>query len=735
MRALTHPLFRCVPRPLFLAAALGLCALTAHAAPAPAAPAPAANPFLKQRLGSLAVAQLFAPGAAQLSKADQRVAWHLALAAHAGEPIQYDQLGWDNLELKHLLECVHLFGAADPKAPFAQKLSEYLVRFYGQSGNHDLVTGAKFVPAFTPAELEQHALAALKAGAPLAAQDEAGVKAQLARLQRALFDATFEPQLTAKAPPPGKDLLTASSNTAYGRDVTLEDLKGFQEKHSLNSRVVKENGKLVEQVFRAGTPDKKLAPGLYAAELARVIAHLEAAKKHAGKQQQAALSKLVRYFQTGSAADWDAYNIAWLKANPPVDANLGFIETYVDARGQKGQWEALVNYQDPTENKVMELLAKKAQYFEDRMPWPAQYRRKKIALPVAKAIHLLASYPTPPAGINLPNEQHIRQKHGSKSVLVANTMETAAAIKRLPLALEFSRTPEEKADAQKYSVLARKWLVAFHEVTGHASGQTDPKVKDPAAMLKEYDNTLEEARADLVALWHAFDPALAELSPEHEKVAHQMYRDFLVEGLTNLARVEKGDEFEEDHQRGHQMTVQFLVEKGAVKQVVQPAEGAAPGKGAGRSYYVAVDDAKMREGVGELLSKLMVIKATGDYEGIKALVQKYGIKFDPKLRDEVVARVKAADVPSVIFMLSPRLVPTLDAKGEVEALAVQYEQGFVDQHLERSVLGRAAPTEASRLAVQLTSAPPSSPAAREALKEAFRKLGPPASATTSLPVR
>ncbi|MFL5351492.1 dipeptidyl-peptidase 3 family protein [Archangium sp.] len=707
---------------LFLAAAL---AATPQAKPSPSAtpstpPAvPAAGPaagtqaFFVERLGHDAVARMFAPGVSALSPDEKRVAWYLSLAAHAGEEIAYDQLGWDTVALKRLLEGVYLFGREGHAEPgsFDAKLAEYLERFYGQAGNHSQTTGQKFVPTFTPAELEAAAVRALKAGAPFGVKDEAELKAWLGGLRPSLFDVGFEPQLTSKAPPAGQDLLTASANTAYGRGVTLKDLEGFQEKNPLNSRVVKVDGTLVEQVFRAGTPDGKVARGLYADELSRVIANLREAAKSAPKDQRAALEKLVRFFETGDLKDWDAYNIAWLKANPTVDANLGFIETYVDARGQKGQWEALVNYRDAKENRVMELIARRAQDFENRMPWPDAYKRKKVVKPVAKAINLVASNPKPPAGINLPNEQYIREKYGSKSVLIANVMESVAALKRLPLAIEFSRTPEEAERARKYSVTARKWLVAFHEALGHASGQVDPKLGgNPSRYLKEYDNTLEEARADLVALWHTFDPSLAELSPDHERIAEQMYRDFLVEGLTNLTQVPEGDVFEEDHQRGHQMTVNFLREKGAVKQVTEGEPG--------RTYWVVEDYGKMRAAVGELLSKLMVIKATGDYEGIRKLVEEKGIRFDPKLRDEVVARVRAVNVPAEVLLISPRLVPVVDAKGRVTDVRVRDDQGFIEQHLERSVLGKLSPEEASRVAARLAASP-------EALAEEYRKLPPP----------
>jgi dipeptidyl-peptidase-3 len=678
-----------------------------------------ANPFLKARSGNTAIAQIFAPGVAELSAEDKRVAWHLTLAAHAGEEIAYDQLGWRVVELKHLLEGIYLFGLEGAGGPglFDQRLTSYLERFYGHSGNHDTVTGQKFVPEFTAGELEAAAVRALRAGAPLGVTNERDLSVWLKALRPTIFDASFEPSLTSKSPPPGQDLITASANTAYGPGVTLAEVEDFKEKFPLNSRVVKVNGKLVEQVFRAG--DKKTPPGLYAEELTRVIAHLEEAMKFASKQQKPVLAKLIRYFQTGNPKDWDAYNIAWLKADPPVDATIGFIETYVDPRGQKGQWGALINYRDASENRIMELIGKRAQYFEERTPWPEQYKRKKVALPVAKAISLLATYPQPPAGINLPNEQHIREKYGSKSVLVANVMEAASALRRLPLALEFSRTSEERALAQKHSATARKWLVAFHEVLGHASGQVDKKKlknQPPSKFLKEYDNTLEEARADLVALWHAYDPALAELSPEHEQIAQQMYRDFLVEGLTNLARVDKGDEFEEDHQRGHHMTVNFFIDKGVVKQVTDN----------GRTYWVVTDYPKMREAVGELLSRLMVIKATGDYAGIRELVTQKGIKFDPKLRDEVAARVKAADVPAVLFITAPRLVPVLDANGQMTDVRTETTQSFIAQHLERSVLGRLPPAEATRAAAQLATKP-------QVLPEFFKTLvvKPPAKAAAS----
>lgn len=638
-----------------------------------------------ERFGDHAIVRLFADNFEALPKNERIAAWHLTLASFAGESITYDQFGWRNLEVKRLLETVYLFGREGTEdSAFDPALASYLKKFYGHIGNHDTTTARKFVPEFVSAQLQDAAVRAKNAGAPqFAGMEEDAVRAAVISLEPAIFDPEVDPMLVSKAPPPGKDLLTGSANTFYGPEVTLSDLEGFKEKNPLNSRLVKKDGKLVEQVYRVG--------GLYGEQLTRVNAHLREAGK-AAPGLKPVLDKLIRYFETGDLKDWDAYNIAWLKNDGRVDAQIGFIESYIDARGVKATWEGIVNYADAKENRIMAFIGKRAQYFEDRMPWPEKYRRKKITLPVAKAINVVAAYPQPPGGINLPNEQAIREKYGSKSVLIANTTEAGVAVKRLPLSLLFAAAPEDAEQAKKYAARARKLLVAFHEVTGHASGRVDPALKgNPQGALKEYGNTLEEARADLVALWHAFDPALKEWDPEHDAIARELYRGYLVNGLTNLSRAEHGDELEEDHLRGTQMIVRYIVEKG----------GARLGGEAGKRAYQVTDFAKMRAAVGELLSRLMVIKATGDYAGIKALVQQYGVKFDPALRDEVVARVKAADLPLIVIMVTPRLSPVVDAKGKVTDVKISFDQQFIDQHLERSVLGRLPPAQASKAAAGL----------------------------------
>lgn len=664
--------------------------------------------YVRARHGDHAIAQLYAEGFNALPARQKRLAWHLTMAAHAGEPIRYDQLGWNNVRIKQVLENVYLFGLdapVDPKAgTFERQLLDYLIRFYGYAGNHESATSLKFVPAFSFEQLERFALKAYAAGADFGVKDEAALKTLLRELRPSLFDAAFEPTLTAKTPPPGQDRLTASANTLYGKDVTEKDLQGFEPQHPLNSRLVKVDGKLVEQVFRAGTPDRKVAPGLYAPPLTRVISHLTEARRYADPRQAAALSKLIRYLQTGNPKDWDAYNIAWLRSDPRVDANIGFIETYVDARGQKGEWEVLVNYRDEADMRLMRVLGERAQYFEDRMPWPDAYKRKNIRAPVAKAIRLVEASPQPPAGINLPNEEHVREKYGSKSVLVMNTIEAAQAIERTPLDVAFSLTPEEKEAARTLGPAARKLMVAFHEVTGHGSGRQDPKLQgSPADHLKEYDNTLEETRADLIALWLVFDPMVAKMGFDNPRqLGEQMYRSFLIEALTNLRLVSTGTAFEEDHQRGNWLTLNWLLEKGVVELVRKetcPEGRPVEGTSCPQHTFVRVKDYdQMREAVGELLSKLMVIKATGDYAAIKKLVDEKGVRFDPKLRDEIAARVAAQDIPPSIFFSSPLLVPTVAANGRIRGVEAVHTQPFLERHLLKSLLADLSPREAAKLA-------------------------------------
>ena len=397
-------------------------------------------------------------------------------------------------------------------------------------------------------------------------------------------------------------------------------------------------------------------------------ANLQEAMKSANAKQKPVLAKLIRYFQTGNPKDWEAYNIAWLKADPVVDGNLGFIETYVDARGQKGQWEALINYRNAEENQMMELIARKAQYFEDRMPWPEAYKRKKVTLPVAKAIDSRRHQPPAPrrhqpAQRAAPPREVRQQEHprGQRDGRGLGAAAAAAGLRVLPHARGSRPGPAVLRHR------ARKWLVAFHEVLGHASGQVDKKKLGkqlPSASTSRSTTTRWRRRA---RTWWRCGTRSIRRSPSCPRTPRRSPSRCTGtswwRGSPTWRRVEKGDAFEEDHQRGHHMTVNFLVEKG---------RGEA-GDGQRATRTGGADYAKMRAAGGRAAHEAMVIKATGDYEGIRALVTAEGHQFDPKLRDEVVQRVKAADVPAVLFIAAPRLVPVVDDKGQVTDLKVDIQ--------------------------------------------------------------
>jgi len=540
------------------------------------------------------------------------------------------------------------------------------------------------MPRFTFEQLQDAALKAQAAGAfktgsadlpPLESAD--AVKKELADLKASIFDPAFEPMITAKTPPPGKDILQASANTFY-EGTTLADLKGFTERYPLNSRVVKGPGGLTEQVYRAGTPDGKVAPGLYATFLKKAIGYLEKAREVAEPAQAQVIADLIRFYQTGDPKDWLTFGGNWVRNDATVDFASGFIEVYRDARGAKGTSQAFVTVTDRAVTNVMTNLAKNAAYFEEKAPWDAKYKKRDFTPPVVKAVEVLietGDFHVNTIGDNLPNEQEIHAKYGTKNFLLLGSSHAMSGASGSSID-EFGASPEEIARSKKYSEDAEDLLTAMHEVIGHGSGKLSDKVQgSPAKFLKEYYSTLEEARADLMGLWNINDPKLKELGlvQEQEEVAKAMYDNAARAPLTQLRRIPSGSTIEEDHQRDRQLIAHYIKDKtGAIEYVDRN----------GKTYVRVTDYAKMRQGVGLLLAELMRIKAEGDYDAIKALVDKYGVHFDPKLRDQVVARYKQLDLPPYWAGVNARLAATLDGKGNATAVTISYPRDAVKQYLE-----------------------------------------------------
>jgi dipeptidyl-peptidase-3 len=630
----------------------------------------APSPFV-DRVGQTGFLQLQAESFKDLPPQQKALAFWLSMAAIAVDPIVYDQNSYYGLELKHLLEQIltHSRGI-DPTV--LKKITGYTKLFWANHGNHYSFTSQKFLPEFTPEELQAAALQALKNRAALGLQ--AKLRKELEDLRRPIFDPDYQASLTVKNPKNGEDPLTASGNNLY-QGVTMADVKDFHDKYPLNSRLVKKNGKLVEQVYRAGSPNGKVPAGLYAEELNRAIRYLTMALPYANAATKAVLKDLIRYYQTGDPADWRQFNIAWVHDDNPVDFTNGFIEVYKDPRGLKGAMQSYVTVVDEKMNTLMKEFASSAKYFEQRAPWDDKYKLDAPHPPIVNTVEALietADFDITTIGENLPNEAEIHDKYGSKSFIFSGSMRALGAARGAKVSNEFAYTEEERARAEKYQSLAQDLLVAMHEVLGHGSGKMNPKLtEEPAVYLKEYYSTLEEARADLVALWNFFDPKLTEMGaiPDIE-VAKAAYDTEARAALVQLHEFPTGDTIEEDHRRGTQLIVNFIREKTGA---IQPVERD------GKVYLVVKDYDQMHKGVGMLLAELMRIKAEGDYDAAKALITKYGIHFNTAWRDQAVQRYNSLDLPTFWCGINPDLVPGDSGKpGDVK---IVYPRDMVKQQL------------------------------------------------------
>ena len=640
-------------------------------------------PALVERVGTTGFVQMEAESFKQLSPRQQALAYWLSQASIAIDPIIYDQNSFYGLRQKRLLEEIltHSKGV-EPGA--LRRITEFAKLFWANRGNHNEMTAQKFLPGCAYEQFKAAALAAFRNGALRRADyglspigSEAEMDRELEALRPSLFDAAFQPSITAKSPQGDLDILQASANNFY-YGLRMADLKNYHDAHPLNSRLTRsDSGKLVEEVYRAGTPDGKVPPGRYAGFLKKANDCLEKARADAEPGQERVLAGLIRYYQTGDPADWMRFGVDWVQNNPPVDFANGFIEVYRDARAAKGTSQSFVSITDQKVTGAMIKLAANAQYFENKAPWAQQYKNQQVKPPVVKAVETVVEtgdFHVTTIGDNLPNEAEIHEKYGTKNFLFTGSARTLRqATGEGPLD-EFAASPEEIAICRKYGEEAADLMTALHEVIGHGSGKLNPKLQGGAEpYLKEYFSTLEEARADLMALWNVSDPKLRELGlVSGPDVGQAMYYAAARVALTQLQRIPKGDTIEEDHQRNRQLIVNYIMDKtGAIQKISRN----------GKTYLLLKDFDKMKQGVGMLLAELMRIKAEGDYAAIKALVDKYGVHFDPALRDQVIARYKKLDVPTYWCGINADLTPKFDGAGKVTAAAISYPRDYGKQQL------------------------------------------------------
>ena len=635
----------------------------------------ATRQYLLERIDDAAVIQIYADGFATLPLGDKILVWHLYLAALAGRDIFYDQRHALNLEIRVLLEAI-LRHDAHVDADVLAEIRRYTKLFWINTGPFNNLTARKFVLQLTREQLVAAMQAAARAGATFAGKPDA----LLDRLSPMLFDPAVDAVVTNKTPGQGRDILEASASNMYV-GVRMSDVGTFDERYGLNSRLVKRDGRLVEEVYRVG--------GRYDREIRAIVGHLENAVRYAPPGLAASLRALINFYRTGEDADRVAYDIAWVSDQESrVDTINGFVEVYMDPRGVKGSWEALVYIVNEEKTRKIRTLAEHARWFEDHMPFDPRYRKSNVLGITAKAIEVVVetgdSGPLTPVGINLPNDQAIREQYGSKSVSLFNVNEAYEESTPEGMRTEFSWTPEEAARAKKWGACSQELATEIHEVIGHGSGRMADGVGSPHLMLKEQYSAVEESRADLIALYFLPDPKLVELgivsAADHAEVVQTAYEYYARNALVQLRRIRQGTTIEEDHMRNRQLIVAWLIAH--TKAIdVRPRDG--------KTYYVMVDAAAFREGIGRLLAEVQRIKSEGDYQAARTMFDRYGIHFDPALRDEVVARVDALRLPSYSAIVMPRLTPKY-RDGDIVDVEVSYPCDLETQMLEYSAFARSA---------------------------------------------
>lgn len=645
--------------------------------------------YLVERVGPAAVVQLYADGLALLPRRDRQLVWHLAQAALAGRDIYYDQRYEHSLVMRDAVEALFVHRALlEPGV--ADEIARYTKLFWINSGPYEQVTSRKFVLDLTREQLLDALTLALDGGAAVPLGPHASPAAFVDAHARDFLDAAYRPMVTSKSPAAGEDILLASANNLY-RGVSMADLADFPETHALNSRLVKDTGgTLREEVCRVA--------GRYGETLARVVTHLERAREYAPAPTARSLEALIRFYRSGREEDRRAADIAWVQdSTSNVDTINGFIEVYLDARGHKGAWEALVFYENPRKTGHIRAVAAHAAWFEQHMPYDEAYRRTEVIGVTARAVDVVVECgdagPMTAIGINLPNDESIREVYGSKSVSLANVIEAYDQSQPEALREEFCWSEDERTRATRWQAAASELTTSLHEVIGHGSGRMAPHVHaSPQAALEEQYSTLEETRADLVALYFIADPVMVTLgvinADDHADVVRAEYEGYARNALVQLRRVRQGSHLEEDHMRNRQAIVHWLMAHSTAVERRQRA---------GRTYYVLVDVEAFRDGVGRMLGLIQRVKSEGLYSEAKALLDTYGIHFDPALRDEVVTRVDRLSLPSYTAFLMPHLRAVRDEDGDVQDVEVSYPLDLAAQMLGYSAQHAMAPADRQAL--------------------------------------
>lgn len=641
--------------------------------------------YIIDQFADLQILRYKVPGFENLFLRQKQLLYHLSEAALMGRDILFDQNGRHNLVIRRTLEAVYQYGTVDKSSADYQAFEVYLKRVWFANGIHHHYGEDKFIPGFSEAFFDAAVRSVDVSLLPLKAGET--VDTLLARLKPVIFDPVVMPKRTVQSG--DTDWIQASANNYYGEDVTQAEVEAFYGKmkaegdsrcplsYGLNSRLEKENGQLVERVWKVG--------GLYSEAIERIVAELEKAAAFAeNEKQRQIITTLIDYYRTGDLRTFDAYSILWVEdTDSQVDFVNGFIETYGDALGLKASWESTVNFRNEEATRRTQTISENAQWFEDHSPVDQRFKKERVKGVSAKVITVTMlggdCYPSTPIGINLPNADWIRRDHGSKSVTIENIMEAYdKASQGSGFSDEFVWSDEERNRIKTYGFLTDMLHTDLHECLGHGSGQLLPGT-DPDA-LKAYASTLEEARADLFGLYYLADPKMQELGlvPDGEAFKAEYYKYMMNGLLTQLVRIEEGKDVEEAHMRNRQLIARWVFEQGAADKVVELK------KREGKTFVVINDYQQLRALFGKLLAEVQRIKSEGDYEAGRSLVENYGVKIDPVLHHEIRERYVRLHLSPYKGFVNPVMREVKDDSGHVTDITLDYTEGYAEQMLRYS---------------------------------------------------
>ncbi len=637
--------------------------------------------YVAEQFADIKILRYQIPGFDQLSLQQKKYVYYLTQAGLAGRDIIYDQNYRYNLIIRRALENVYQNYQGDKNNEDWNNFETYLKQIWFANGIHHHYSSGKFKPKFSQDYLN-------------------GLLSETdTKLNGEAYEVIFNDAESKKVNLNSETgLIKGSAINFYGSNITVKDVDDYYSKFEvdkktpielgLNSKLLKENGILKEKVWKSG--------GMYGASIDKIIYWLDKAKKVSeNKEQTKGLELLIKYYKTGDLKVWDEYNIVWAKSTDgDIDYINGFIEVYNDPKGYKGSYESVVQIKDFDMSKKMAALANNAQWFEDNSTLMEEHKKKNVVGVTYNTINVAGeagdSSPSTPIGVNLPNNNWIREQHGSKSVSLGNIIEAYNNASGSGRFAEFAYNDEEIEYEEKYGQTADKLHTALHEVIGHASGQINEGVGTPKESLKNYKSTLEEARADLVGLYYAPDEKLVEIgiSPDAKGIGKATFDGYIRNGLmVQLIRLNLGDDIEEAHMRNRQLVAAWALEKGENDKVIEKVTKD------GKTYFVINDYDQLRVLFGDLLREIQRIKSEGDFEAGKALVENYGVIVDQDIHKEVLERNSKFKSAAYSGFINPVLVPLTNENGEIIDITVIQPESFAIQMLEYAKQYTTLPNE------------------------------------------